>query len=73
MFHNQMLLLFLRNIPHNNKLDDKLELLKRIDGKNVDNLKCRREIMEIRDKYSKYLLPEFGILLVLSIIVLFLG
>lgn len=42
-------------------------------GKNVDNLKCRREIMEIRDKYSKYLLPEFGILLVLSIIVLFLG
>ena len=42
-------------------------------GKNVDNLKCRREIMEIYDKYRKYLLPEFGIMVVLSIIVLFLG
>jgi hypothetical protein len=42
-------------------------------GKNIDNLKCRSEIIEIRDKYSKYLLPEFGIMLLLSIVVLFLG
>lgn len=42
-------------------------------GKNVDNLQCRNQIMEMNNKYKKYLLPEFGILLLLSIIVLFLG
>jgi len=41
-------------------------------GKNVDNLNYRKQIMEIRDKYKKYLLPEFCILLLLSIIVIFL-
>ncbi len=40
-------------------------------GKNADNLICRRKIIEIHDKYKGYILPEIGILIVLSIIVLF--
>lgn len=42
-------------------------------GKNVDNLKCREKIMKYYNKYKKYIPFELGILVVLSILVLFLG
>lgn len=42
-------------------------------GKNINNLKCRKEIMEYYNEYKKYLPYELVLLVVLSIIVLFLG
>lgn len=54
-------------------IDKYVETSEILIGKNVDNLRCRKQILEIHDKYKKYLLPEFGILVLLSIIVIFLG
>lgn len=42
-------------------------------GKNIDNLKCREEIMNCYTKYKKYIPYELGIMALLSIITLFLG
>lgn len=40
-------------------------------GKNVGNLECRNQIIDIYNKYKKFLFPEFMITLVISIVVLF--
>lgn len=42
-------------------------------GKNVNNLQCRKSIIDYRDKYKKYIPYEVGVMLLISIIVLFLG
>ena len=42
-------------------------------GKNVDNLKCRDKIMKYYNKYKKYIPIELGVLVFISILVLFLG
>lgn len=42
-------------------------------GKNIDNLKCREEIMNCYTKYKKYIPYELGVMALLSIITLFLG
>ena len=54
-------------------IDKYVETSEILIGKNADNLQCRKQIMEINNKYRKYLLPEFGILVLLSIIVILLG
>ena len=54
-------------------IDKYIETSEIFIGKNVDNLNCRRQIMEVYKKYKSYLLPEFGIMLISSIVVLFLG
>ena len=41
-------------------------------GKNINNLKNRKEIITYYNKYKKYIPYELGIMLILSIIVLFL-
>lgn len=42
-------------------------------GKNANNLKCREQIKQYKEKYKKWLPYEFGVLIIISIIVLFLG
>lgn len=44
-----------------------------IIGKNIDNIKNRKEIVELETKYSKYIPIELIILLVLSIIMILVG
>ena len=41
-------------------------------GKNIHNMENRKKIMEIYDKYKKYIPYEIGVLILLSIIVIFL-
>lgn len=42
-------------------------------GKNIDNLKCRKEILERYEKFKKYIPYEIGIMLIISLVVLLLG
>ncbi len=42
-------------------------------GKNVNNLKCREDIMNYYTKYKTYIPYEIGVMILLSIITLFLG
>lgn len=42
-------------------------------GKNINNLKYRTQIKEYKEKYKKWLPYEFGVLIFISIIILFLG
>lgn len=42
-------------------------------GKNVNNLKCRENIMNYYTKYKTYIPYEIGVMILLSIITLFLG
>ncbi len=42
-------------------------------GKNANNLTCRKNIIECYEKYKKYIPYEIGVMLFMSIIVLFLG
>lgn len=42
-------------------------------GKNVHNLECRRQIKTYKEKYKKWIPYELGIMILISIIVLFLG
>lgn len=44
-----------------------------IIGKNIDNIKNRREISEIEEKYSKYIPIEIIVILVLSLVMIFVG
>lgn len=44
-----------------------------IIGKNIDNIKNRKEIVELEEKYSKYIPTELIVLLVLSIIMILVG
>lgn len=44
-----------------------------IIGKNIDNIKNRREIAEIEKKYSKYIPTEIIVILVLSLIMILVG
>ena len=53
-------------------IDKYLETSEILIGKNVDNLKCRKEIITSYNKYKKYLPYEIAILLLLSILILFL-
>lgn len=54
-------------------IDKFLETSEIIIGKNVDNIKNRKEIIELEKKYSRYLPVELVVLLVLSIVVVFIG
>lgn len=42
-------------------------------GKNINNLKIRKEIMDLNEKYSRYLPIELIVLVVLSIIMILVG
>jgi len=54
-------------------IDKYVETSEILIGKNSNNLKCRNEIMEYYEKYKKNIPYELGILLLISIIVIFLG
>lgn len=51
-------------------IDKYIETSEILIGRNVNNLKCRKEIMYYYKKYKKYIPYEFGILILLSIIML---
>lgn len=42
-------------------------------GKNVNNMDCRKTIIAYRDKYKKYIPYEIGVMVVISVIVVFIG
>lgn len=42
-------------------------------GKNANNLDCRKNILDCYEKYKKYIPYEIGVMLLMSVIVLFLG
>lgn len=42
-------------------------------GKNANNLDCRKNILNCYEKYKKYIPYEIGVMLLMSVIVLFLG
>lgn len=52
-------------------IDKYVETSEILIGKNVDNLRCRQQIIDYYEKYKKYIPIELIILVVLSIIVLF--
>lgn len=54
-------------------IDKYIETSEILIGKNVNNLQCRKEIIEYYDQYKKYLPYELGIMFLISIITLFLG
>ena len=54
-------------------IDKFLETSEIIIGKNIDNIKNRKEIIELENKYSRYIPIELIVLLVLSIVVVFIG
>lgn len=51
-------------------IDDYVSTSEIIIGKNIDNIKHRKEIVELEEKYSKYIPTELIILLVLSVIMI---
>ena len=53
-------------------IDKYIETSEILIGKNVNNLKNRKEILAYYNKYKKYIPYELGIMLILSIIVIFL-
>lgn len=54
-------------------IDDYVDTSEILIGKNVDNLKNRNMIMTYYNKYKKFIPYDLGVMLVISIIVLFLG
>lgn len=54
-------------------IDDYVNSSEILIGKNVDNLTCRKNIISYYEKYKKYIPYEIGVMILLSIIVLFLG
>lgn len=54
-------------------IDKYVETSEILIGKNFHNLENRRQIMEEYNKYKKYLPYEIGMLIILSIIVIFIG
>lgn len=54
-------------------IDDFVSTSEIIIGKNIDNIKHRKEIVELEEKYSKYIPIELIVLLVLSIIMILVG
>lgn len=54
-------------------IDDFVSTSEIIIGKNIDNIKHRKEIVELEEKYSKYIPIELILLLVLSIIMILVG
>lgn len=54
-------------------IDDFISKSEIIIGKNIDNIKHRKEIAELEEKYSKYIPTELIVLLVLSIIMILVG
>ena len=54
-------------------IDDFISKSEIIIGKNVDNLKNRKEIVDLENKYSRIIPIGLGALLVLSIVVIILG
>ena len=54
-------------------IDDFVSTSEIIIGKNIDNLKHRSEIVELEEKYSKYIPTELIVLLVLSVIMILVG
>ena len=50
-----------------------LETSEIIIGKNIDNIKNRKEILQLEQKYSKYIPIELIVLLVMSIIMILVG
>lgn len=44
-----------------------------IIGKNIDNLRCRKEIADLEEKYSKYIPKEIIAIIVLSLLMILLG
>lgn len=54
-------------------IDKYIETSEILIGKNFHNLENRRQIMKEYNKYKKYLSYEIGVLIILSIIVIFIG
>ena len=54
-------------------IDDYIKSSEILIGKNVNNLKCRENIMNCYTKYKAYIPYEIGVMILLSIIFLFLG
>lgn len=54
-------------------IDGYLSASEIIIGKNINNLRNRKEIIEMEEKYSKYIPKELIVILVLSIIVIIIG
>lgn len=54
-------------------IDDFVSTSEIIIGKNIDNIKHRKEIIELEEKYSRYIPTELIVLLVLSVIMILVG
>lgn len=54
-------------------IDDYVATSEIIIGKNVDNIKNRKDILEMEEKYGKYIPKELIVLLILSIIMILVG
>lgn len=54
-------------------IDDFVSTSEIIIGKNIDNIKHRKEIVELEEKYSRYIPTELIVLLVLSVIMILVG
>jgi hypothetical protein len=54
-------------------IDDYVQKSEIIIGKNIDNVKNRKEIEELETKYSKYVPIEIMIILGLSLLVILIG
>lgn len=54
-------------------IDDYVSTSEIIIGKNTDNIKNRKEISELEEKYSKYIPTELIVLFVLSVIMILVG
>ncbi len=52
-------------------IDKYVETSEILIGKNVNNLNCRKEILENYEKYKKFIPYELGVMFILSIITLF--
>lgn len=54
-------------------IDDFVSTSEIIIGKNIDNIKHRKEIVELEEKYSRYIPTELIVLLVVSVIMILVG
>lgn len=58
---------------YEDNIDDYISTSEIIIGKNIDNLSYRKRILDLEERYSKYIPKELIALLVLSIIVIIIG
>ncbi len=58
------------NTGYKDDIDKYINKAEVIIGKNVDNLKNRKEISDLESKYSKYIPIELGITLVISLLII---